>query len=161
MDYRVEKMPAFKVLGKVEKEMLDNVTANVFWKQCRKDGTLKTLTEYSTSADKEHIGIADGSSCDGESYMYYIVTPFEGDEIPEGYIVKEIPERLWIKFRCLSLGAKDTADSDLWRKIYSEFFPASDYEPSDYQAEVYPCGDGDYPNDISEVWISVNVKTKN
>lgn len=31
----------------------------------------------------------------------------------------------------------------------------SDYEPAEYQVEVYPCGDGSYPDDISEVWIAV------
>ena len=160
MDYRIEKMNAFKVLGKVEKEVIGNVTANLFWKQCGEDGTLKALTQYSTSPEKEYIGIADGSSYDGESYLYYIVTPYEGDEILDGHIVKELPERLWVKFRCLSLGAENTADSDIWTKIYSEFFPTSDYEPAEFQMEVYPCGDGDYPDDISEVWIAVNVKPK-
>ena len=116
MDYRIEKMGAFKVLGKVEKEKIDNVKANLFWKQCGEDGTLETLTKYSTSADKEYMGIADAASFDGESCLYYIATPYKGVEIPDGYITKEIPERLWVKFRCLSLGAENTADSDIWSK---------------------------------------------
>ncbi len=158
MDYRVEKMGAFSVLGKAEWERIGAVKANAFWQRSGEDGTLDTLTHYSSSPGKEHLGIADGSSYDGEGYLYYIATPYDGDETPAGYLRKEIPERLWVKFRCLCLGAENTADADIWRRIYSEFFPTSAYEPAEYQLEVYPRGDGDYPDDISEVWIAVNPK---
>ena len=160
MDYHVEKMAAFKVMGKASKQFIDSVQANSFWKQCGEDGVLKTLTACSSSPRREYIGIADGSSYDGESYLYYICTPFADGEIPDGYVVKEIPERLWAKFRCRDLGAENTADSDLWNRIYSEFFPASNYMPGEYQLEVYPQGDGDYPDDISEAWIAVHEKAK-
>ena len=160
MEYRIDNMSGFKVLGKVEKEILGNVKANQFWKQSEEDGTLKTLTEYSTSPDKEYIGFADGSSCDGESYLYYTVTPYDGVEIPDGYCINEIPDHLWVKFRCRSLGYENTADCDIWSQIYSEFSPASEFEPGEYQMEVYPCGDGDYPDAISEIWIAVRPKAK-
>lgn len=158
MDYKIEQLDSFKLLGKAEKQMIGNVQANLFWEKCREDGTLDALTNYSTSLDKEHIGIADGSSYNGESYMYYIVTPYVGDTIPEGYIVKELPARTWVKFRCITFNAANTADSEIWRKIYSEFFPTSEYEPAEFQMEVYPCGDGSYQGDIAEVWIAVRKK---
>lgn len=158
MDYKIEKLDGFKLLGKVEKQIIGNVQANLFWKRCREDGTLSTLTEYSTSPDKERIGIADGASYDGESYLYYIATPFEGAIVPEGYITKVIPARTFVKFRCVSFNAASTADDELWRKIYSEFFPTSEYEPTEYQLEVYPCADGSYPDDVAEVWITVKKK---
>jgi len=163
MDYRVEEMEGFRLLGKVEKQFMNNVQAGKFWDRCINDGTLNALTEYSTSPEKEHIGIADGSSYDGESYLYYIVTPYSGDFVPDGYIIKELPARTWIKFRCVSFGLKDTADMELYRRIYSEFFPTSDYEPAEYQLEVYPYGnpyiDGrSYKGNLAEVWIAVRKK---
>jgi predicted transcriptional regulator YdeE len=158
MDYKIEKLDSLKLLGKVEKQIIGNVEANLFWKRCHEDGTLTTLTEYSTSPDKERIGIADGSSYDGESYLYYIVTPYDRDIVPDGYIIKEILERTYVKFRCVSFNAANTADDELWRKIYSEFFPTSEYEPTEYQLEVYPYADGSYPDDVAEVWITVRKK---
>lgn len=158
MDYRIEEMDSLRLLGKVEKQLVNDVQAGKFWERCIKDGTLDTLTKYSTSPDKEHIGIADGSSYDGESYLYYIATPYLDDDVPHGYIIKELPVRTWIKFRCISFGIKNTADTELWHKIYSEFFPTSDYEPAEYQLEVYPYDDGRYKDDIAEAWIAVKKK---
>jgi len=163
MDYRIEEMNGLRLLGKVERQFMNNVQAGKFWDRCIKDGILDTLTKYSTSPDKEHIGIADGSSYDGESYLYYIVTPYDGNDILDGYIIKELPARTWIKFRCVSFGVENTADTELWRKIYSEFFPTSDYKPAEYQLEVYPQGnpynDGrSYKDNLAEAWIAVRKK---
>lgn len=158
MDYRIEEMNGFSLFGKAEKQLVNDAKSGEFWDMCIKDGTLDVLTKYSTSPDKEHIGISDGSSYDGESYMYYIMTPYAGDAVPDGYIIKELPARTWIKFRCVSFGVKDTADVELWQKIYSEFFPTSDYESVEYQLEVYPYGDGSYKGDVAEAWIAVKKK---
>ena len=105
MDYRVEQMNAFRLLGKAERQFVNNVQANKFWDQCKADGTLEALTSYSTSPDKAYIGMADGASFDGESYLYYIATTYSGSEIPQGYVVKDMPACLWMKFSCVSLGA--------------------------------------------------------
>ncbi len=163
MDYRIEKMDGFKMLGKAEKQLVNNVQADKFWDRCIVDGTLDILTQYSTSLEKEHIGFADGSSFDGESYLYYIATPYNGEFVPDGYIIKELPAHTWIKFRCVSFGVKDTADVELWRKIYSEFFPTSDYEPAEYQLEVYPYGNPyvegrSYKDNLAEAWVAVRKK---
>lgn len=158
MDYRIVQLESFRLLAKVEKQLVSDVKANEFWNRSSKDGTLTTLTALSTSPNKEHIGIADGSSFDGESYLYYLATPYDGEFVPDGYLTMELPERTWVKFRCISLGAENTADAEIWRKIYSEFFPTSDYKPAEYQLEVYPYGDGRYADEIAEVWIAVRRK---
>ena len=88
MEIQIEKMEAVRLLGKVEKQFVKNVRADEFWKCCNQDGTLEELIDYSTSQNKELIGLADGSSYDGASYQYYIATPFDGEEIPEGYVMK-------------------------------------------------------------------------
>ncbi len=64
----------------------------------------------------------------------------------------------WVKFRCLSFDAMNTADAELWQRIYSEFFLTSEYEPAEYQMEVQPYDDGNYPDNIAEVWIAVRKK---
>jgi AraC family transcriptional regulator len=95
-----------------------------------------------------------------KSWLYYVATPYNGEEVPEGFIVTEIPARTWAKFRCFGLTERD-ADADIWKKIYSEFLPTSGYEMIAYQLEVYYYDDGKYSDDVAEVWIDVRKKPRN
>ena len=155
MDYSIDNMEEFQLLGKGEMQLVDQVKADLFWEKCRKDGTLVELTTHSTSEKKEWIGIADGKSFDGEGYMYYIATPFQAVNVPSGYTTITLPSSLWVKFRNATLNAENNADKDCWTWIFSDFFPASEFEPTGYQLEVYPKGDGSYPDSLSEIWVSV------
>lgn len=157
MEFRVEAMDRILLLGKAERQFIGKVQANIFWETCEHDGTLSQLTAQSASTDKELIGIADSSSYDGKSYLYYIATPFDSKIVPEGFTAINLPAALWIKFKCSSY-VPDSAGKDIWTYIYSEFFPASEYEPSEYQLEVYPCRDGSYPENMSEIWVSVKCR---
>ncbi|WP_253295992.1 hypothetical protein [Enterococcus raffinosus] len=49
MEIQIEKMKAFRLLGKVEKQFVENVRADEFWQRCGRDGTLEELIDYSTS----------------------------------------------------------------------------------------------------------------
>lgn len=160
MDYRVESMASIRLIGKAERQFINHVQADIFWGTCKQDGTLAALTKYSTSAGKEYIGIADSFSYDGKSYLYYIATPYDGKQVPANLTLICLPASLWIKFRCVDLEAESTAQKDIWEIIYSEFFPESEYEPSGYQLEVYPYGEGSYADNISEIWISARFKAK-
>lgn len=158
MECRIEQMGPMQLLGKVEWQDVGNVQASRFWDRLRADGAFEQLTQYSTSPSREYIGLADAASFDGKGYNYYIATPYTGEVAPEGFVTKTLPASTWIKFRLISLGAENTADELIWQKIYSEYFPTSDYEPAEYQLEVYPQGDGSYPDDIAEVWIAARLK---
>lgn len=157
MDYRIEEKSAFILLSKAERQYTDNVQIPGFWDECSKDGTIDTLRKHSSSPEKSLIGMADGSSYNGESYVYYIGTPFVRIEIPDGFMTKEIPSRTWAIFRCVNLNNQDT-NSEMFRKIFAEFFPTSDYTPKDYQLEVFPDDSLQYGNIVSEVWIAVEKK---
>jgi len=51
------------------------------------------------------------------------------------------------------------AIQDMLKRIYSEFFPQSEYEPVDsIDFESYPEGDNSKENYISEIWIPVKKK---
>ncbi|MGM0168858.1 hypothetical protein IGI39_004613 [Enterococcus sp. AZ135] len=152
MDYQIEEKGKLRLLGKVEKQFANDVKADAFWKKCDRDGTLKELWNYSSSPKKELIGLADGSSYDGEGYQYYIATLFDGEKIPKGYVIKEIPESLWIRFRGFAFDAEGSINQELRTKIYSDFFPTLDYEPVEYQLEVYLKGE---KRENFEVWIAV------
>lgn len=56
------------------------------------------------------------------------------------------------------VGAMPNAVQDLWRKITSEFFPTSDYEPTyEMDIEAYTAGVMTDPNYKSEIWVKVNM----
>jgi AraC family transcriptional regulator len=157
MDYRIEEKSAFNMLSRFEKQRVSNVQIPAFWDKCLEDGTVDTLRKLSASKDKLVIGMADGASFDGEGYDYYIGTPFDGIIVPDGYVTKEIPVRTWAVFRCVKLSDQEV-NTEMFGKIFSEYFPGSEYSPKDYQLEVFPDDALQYGDFVSEVWIAVEKK---
>lgn len=74
---------------------------------------------------------------------------------PDGFRINKIPARTWAIFKCK--GAMPDAIQELWRRIYTEFFPASDYAPiNEMDFEAYPDGDMFSPDYESEIWVAVS-----
>lgn len=154
MDYRIEARPAFRLLAKTQPQAIDNVQIPAFWDTCAADGTTARLRALSTAPDKALIGLADGASFDGASYLYYIGTPFDGGALPDGFTLRSIPASTWAIFRCVNLSDL-TANEEIFRKIFTEFFPTSGYRPTDLQLEVFPHDALTHAQHVAEVWISV------
>ncbi|MDR0324819.1 MAG: helix-turn-helix domain-containing protein [Oscillospiraceae bacterium] len=152
--YCIEEMKEFRLIGKAVRHGEGYDAPSQLWHQCHADGTTRALTGLSTSPGRELIGLSDGSSFDGETQLYYVATFYDKDTIPEGYAVKDLPARTWIKFMCRELTERHP-EADIWKRIYAEFFPASDYIPDEYQMVVSPVGDGSYPEQMGEIWIEV------
>jgi len=156
LTYYIEEMKGFRLIGKSVRHGEGYEAVAGLWQRCYADGTIQALSAYSTSPGKELIGLTDGSSFDGETQLYYVATICDKRTVPEGYAVKDIPARTWIKFICRDLTERH-ADAEIWQRIYSEYFPASDYVPDEYQMVVYPVGDGDYPETLGEVWVDLSI----
>lgn len=154
LTYCIEEMKGFKLIGKAVRHGEGYEAQSQLWQQCNTDGTIQTLIEMSTSPGRELIGLTDGSSFDGETQLYYVATIYDQETIPQGYTVKDIPPRTWIKFTCRDLTERH-AEAEIWQRIYSEFFPASDFVPNEYQMVVNPIGNGNYPAEMGEVWVEV------
>jgi AraC family transcriptional regulator len=164
MDYRIEKKHAFKVIGKSQTFNLsdefvrDDIPA--FWGQSHTDGTVDTL--YDMSRNTEDSGVIFGicfSETPGGSkeFPYCIAARYEAGDVPAGYSIRDIPEFTWAIFRCV--GAMPRSIQNLWKRIYTEFFPASDYRPAqDIDLEAYYEGDMDDDSYVSEIWIPVEKK---
>jgi AraC family transcriptional regulator len=53
------------------------------------------------------------------------------------------------------------AIQEMWKRIFSEFFPQSEYEPVDtIDFESYPDGDTRSKDYVSEIWIPVKKKVQ-
>lgn len=171
MDYRIEKKDAFKVIARKEKFSSDNEVNQKqipeFWDRCRKDGTVSKLCGYFSpngifgdaivgmclegNASDKDFPYAIGAACDsGDDADMFNKSPGE-------LSLEVIPSHTWAIFKCK--GAMPKAIQILWHKIYSDFFPTSEYQPwGGIDFEVYPKGDIHSPEYKSEIWISVEKK---
>ena len=89
-----------------------------------------------------------------ESFDYYMAVTHTGNEIPAGMETLAIPKSTWAVFE--AVGPMPDAIQDIWKRIFSEWFPTSGYEHADGpELEVYEPGDMSKPNYKSYVWIPV------
>lgn len=163
MDCKIEKKPAFKVAGRAEDFKLsdeyqrDDLPA--FWARCHRDGTVQAL--YKASYETKEPGVIFGVCYDGakveDEFPYIIAAPYEKGDVPDGCRVYDIPEHTWAIFRCV--GAMPRAIQKLWKRIYTEYFPTSDYRPvNGVDMEAYYEGNMDDERYVSEIWIPVERK---
>jgi AraC family transcriptional regulator len=65
-----------------------------------------------------------------------------------------IPSHTWAIFE--STGPMPDAIQNVWKRIFSEWFPSSNYEHAKGpELELYPEGDTNSPDYYCEIWIPV------
>ncbi len=162
MDYKIEEKEAMQIVAKSKRFTTDNEVNHKqipeFWNNCRANGTLDTLCGFvkpESIFGKSILGICEESTCkDAKDFEYSIGTQYLGGTIPDGYVLKGVPKLTWAIFKCK--GAMPHGIQDGWHKIYSEFFPASEYRRlSLLDFEVYPEGNISSEDYTSEIWIPV------
>ena len=167
MDYRIEKKPSFMAVGKV-KEFSTEMNSNkkeipMFWTDCYKDGTIDELITISGQTQKPItgnglIGWCSSKNCPQEvNFEYAIGTETNADYNNCELTRITIPAYTWAIFKCV--GTMPNAIQNMWTRIYSEFFPQSEYKViEDIDFEYYPEGDNSKDSYISEIWIPVEKK---
>ena len=167
MDYRIEKLDAFKVLCKrtnVKKpmEMENDAVKEItdFWAECGKNGTTEKIISYFPNKKiKGLLGISFSSELNGNKFPYGIGVEYDGREIKDADLeIVEIPAHTFAVFTCK--GKMPEAFNEVYRKIVSEFFPQSTkYEYGwGVELEVYPSQDISNPDYTCEIWIAVKEK---
>lgn len=167
MDYKIEKKEAFKVAAKVKSfstdDSINKVEMPKFWTTCYKDGsveTLKNLVKTSKMVIGDGLlGICESQngSSDGKTFNYAVGVECSKTKVPAGYTIIEIPAATWAVFKCI--GPMPNAIQDMLKRIYSEFFTQSDYEPTQgVDFEYYTPGDNSKDNYVSEIWLPVKKK---
>lgn len=162
MNYRIVEKEAFNVLEKAETHpVVTEENKNEiydFWGRAANDGTIRTLVN-SLAEDEDHLyGICYGDQQDNKTFEYSLAARCrEGCDVPDGYRIKNIPERTWIIFE--SVGAMPNAVQKTWNKIVTEFFPTAEYEPTyEMDIEEYPDGNTADKNYKCYIWIPVRKK---
>ncbi|MGB4661095.1 MAG: AraC family transcriptional regulator [Mobilitalea sp.] len=152
MDYRIEKKDAFQVVAKIK----------YFNEETSKTEIPKFWEEYYQSKLNEKVcgmlGICAQEKDNVKEWKYGIGCEVQyAKEITEEFETLEIPAYTWAIFTCI--GAMPDAIQDQWKRVYSEWLPASNYELiSDYDIELYTEGDNNREDYVSEIWIPVKEK---
>ena len=154
MDYKIVSRDSFDVLGLTRSFK----TAKSF------DDLPKFWTEYFSKGYNKRVagamGVCQQESLASEDFRYTIGCEYkQGSEIPDGFGVIAIPAGTWVVFKCV--GPMPKAIQEVWKRIYSEWQPQSEYERiEEYDFELYTDGDNQGKDYISEIWIPVKTKCK-
>lgn len=165
MDYRVETKEAFPLIMRKKKvsscKELTAAEISEFWRQCNLDGTIPAICKYIPEDNiftNCIVGASFGKDATDKEFPYAIGAMYNGMPVEEkDFIVEEIPAHTYVVFPCI--GKMPEAFQKLYQQIYSEFFPASEYQPcggTDF--EVYPSADVTSANYRCEIWIAVEKK---
>ena len=158
LDYRIEKKKAFTVIANAKTFPYDNAYKTIpeFWEEHYRQGKGSTVGGV--------YGINIDEKMGGDTFEYLIADPYiEGKEIPEGFILKTIPELTWAVFPCV--GPLPDTLQNVNTKIFTEWLPAiKEYEfAAGYCVEMYDYY-AKYPNGTKdesyycEIWIPVKRK---
>lgn len=155
MEYKIIEKKSFDVVGvkrRISKENGANYTTiPKFWDEVMVDGSFDKIQKNAGSLGT--MGIITNFNEETNNFDYYIAS--EGNTI-KGLDVEvlNIPDGKYAVFS--AVGQLPESIQTVWKKIYSEFFPATQYEHAGTaELEVYLPGDPSKENYRSEVWIPV------
>lgn len=156
MDYRIVEKKEFQVTGKsIEVSTLDGqnfIEIPKFWDECNQNGFCEQLYAYANQWGVLGICMDYEEDKDQMRYMIAVEKPdsdldFEAEE-------RNIPAGTWAVFEVV--GAMPDAIQDVWKRIYSEWFPSTGYQHAGGpELEVYLPGDPAAEDYKSEIWIPI------
>jgi AraC family transcriptional regulator len=156
MKYRIEQKEAFEMFGVVGIIQADSqetafIEVPKFCIKCDEDGSVDRINAL---LGRSHDTMLHAALFDyTENSFKYMICQYATDDIiiPEEYERLSVPALTWAVFP-----AEDCDMPNVWRRIYTEWFPASDFEEVEGpQFEMYY---GKANNSTGEVWIPVKKK---
>lgn len=166
MDYVVEKMDGFKLIGFQRTFQFDTSYREIpeFWDEFNRKYNEPLMAKGKPEGEIEETiwnccvgqyGVCiDDLGSDG-IFRYIIGGLYTEGEVPEGMTVYEFPDLLWAKFSCR--GPLPGSLQSVNTKIFSEWLPGNtEYEIAmGANIEWYSCGDMSDMNYESGIWIPV------
>lgn len=157
MNYRIEEKEGFSIIGIKERfSYLDNLGKSVgeMWSNTPKE----TMLKISSLANVEPIGLVGAySEMYDDSTTDYYIGVITTAECSANFVKLDIPAQTWAVFEIV--GAMPIAMSDVWGRIFSEFFPTTGYEHTKApEIEWYSNGDMSSTTYRSEIWIPITKK---
>lgn len=169
MDYTVERMNGFQVIGFEREFLFDSAYQEIpkFWNEfCEKYA--KPLFSQEKPENEIQQMICD--CCIGEfgvsishnekdgKFRYLIAGTYKGGTIPEGMTIFTFPDMDWAKFNCM--GSMPGALQSINTKIFQEWLPGNpDYEIAmETSIEWYSKGNMNASDYESAIWLPVKKK---
>ncbi|WP_144554423.1 GyrI-like domain-containing protein [Bacillus sp. X1(2014)] len=156
MKYKIIQRESFQVVGikrEISCENGENLTEiPKMWTDVHQDGTTDLLIKLNNGEIKGVLGVCvDKRGTQTPLMDYWIATEHTGATL-EGLMNLEIPASKWAVFEVH--GAMPDAIQKVWKQIYTEWFPSSQYKHAGtLDLEVYSAGDPWSADYYSEIWI--------
>ncbi|MCK9169470.1 MAG: AraC family transcriptional regulator [Treponema sp.] len=164
MDYKIEKMDAFKVIGYERDFSFEDAYRDIpeFWTEfmtnCLQHKNQEQIQSVIEKCMIGEFGVCIDDKPETKKFTYMIAGRYDGGTIPAGMRVLEIPAAQWAKFRCV--GPLPGALQAVNTEIFKNWLPGNpDYEMSTpLNIEWYSKDDGSKPDYESEIWLPVKQK---
>jgi AraC family transcriptional regulator len=160
MDYQIVRRESFTILAKVIKVPNDDMGTIIpkFWTECKENNSIKVLCD--NGLKNELLGICEPEKKGEKTFRYGVGIECRSDLfVPQEFEVWTIPARTWAVFQCK--GPLPASIQDMWKRIYAEFLPQSDFERLDeIDLELYQKDFADKESSVCEIWIPVKKKTE-
>jgi len=170
MEYKVEKMKGFKVIGFARKFSFESSYSEIpsYWNEIFEKYEKPLFKGKKPESEIEkamcdnmvgEYGVCIDDIGEDGFFNYMVAGEYRGGPVPEGMTVYEFPELEWAKFRCV--GPLPGALQAVNTKIFSEWLPENgEYEIAiganiEWYSPEGSTSDTDY---VSEVWIPVKRK---
>jgi len=158
VDYKVEKKGAFKVVGPsidvTSKDGENFIKIPQFWQNLIKSGKVEMLGKKAGPLGV--MGVCYNYDMTTEEFSY--MAGIEGDSF-DGMETKvyEVPELTWAVFS--GEGPLPDSMQIMWKKIYQEWFPATNYEHDEGpELEIYTSCNPETNENSYEIWIPVKTE---
>lgn len=163
MRHRIKEKPAFTVVGPKARVPLVHLGPNQAIMDFVRGIDRRTLERLEELSDQEPQGIVavcddlDPSRAEGTELDYYhgVITTAAP---PEGVDVLAVPAGTWAVFT--TSGPAPQAIQELWRDIYTQWFPSNPYRgrPGPEIARIRLSADGSEAD--AELWLPVEAETR-
>lgn len=158
MRYKIVERESFNVVG-VKQEFLLVNEENLrgipkMWEAVNRDGTIDKLVPLMNGEIKGILGVCVDKRQPqlSEQKMDYWIGVDHIGEKPEGLLSLSLPASKWGVFEVH--GPMPDSIQNVWKQIFSEWFPSNNYEHAGTpELEVYLGDDASSPNYYSEIWI--------
>ncbi|PKR79346.1 AraC family transcriptional regulator [Halalkalibacillus sediminis] len=158
MNYRIEEKEEFHFIGMKRNFLMENGEPPKgipeFWDEVNESGADEKLWRLNDGAVKGVLGVCVDQGAGSIDYWIGVAHEAEYAENSDTLEKMTVPAAKWAVFEVH--GAMPNAMVNTWKKIYSEWFPTSEYEyAGGPEFELYTEDDPFSENCYSEIWIPV------
>lgn len=163
MNYRIEEKQAFSIVGIKKRVPLIFEDVNPEIASMREKLDTETISQLKNISNVEPLGLIDVSTNFSEERMeekgeldHYIGVATT-NQCPANLAQLEVSAQTWAVFE--AVGSFPETLQDIWGRIYSEWFPTSNYEQVEGPEILWNENEEtSSPNFKSEIWIPVKKK---